>query len=127
MNNGKRERQNNTMNTVKKHLPSLAPASLMGATLAPITPAWAGAGGINGDGDLELNIHFRFPPSSADITRAQEQIQRASALMCDATEGNRRIAKARLSAGGASEPAGDAWHFPPGVLASRHAAFRWSK
>ncbi|MEJ2670057.1 MAG: VWA domain-containing protein [Gammaproteobacteria bacterium] len=65
---------------------------------------------------MELNIHFRFPPSSADITRAQEQIQRASELMCDATEGNMRIAKARLSAGGASEPAGDVWYYPPGVL-----------
>ena len=78
--------------------------------------ALAGGGKINGDGNVELVVHFRFPPLQPDIDRVKEQVQRASELMCDATEGQMKIAKARLMAGGASETAGDVWLYPPGAI-----------
>ena len=77
---------------------------------------FAGAGKVDQNGNVELNIHFRFPPSQEDIDRVQEQVQRASELLCDATEGAMSIRKARLSAGGANEPAGDIWYFAPGAI-----------
>lgn len=79
-------------------------------------PLSAGAGKVDESGNVELNIHFRFPPSQEDINRVQEQVQRASDLLCDATEGGMTIRKARLSAGGANEPAGDIWYFAPGAI-----------
>jgi hypothetical protein len=82
--------------------------------LAPVV-ALAGGGSVDAVGNLELHFHFRFPPTAADIARVQEQIQRSSRMLCDATEGRFRISAARLSAGGAAEPAGDIWYMPPGA------------
>jgi Mg-chelatase subunit ChlD len=78
--------------------------------------AQAGKGSVDANGLVHLNFHFRFPPLQSDIDRVREQIQRASELMCDATEGQMRIGTARLTAGGASEPAGDVWYYPDGAI-----------
>lgn len=78
--------------------------------------AHAGAGAVDAQGDLSLNLHFRFPPQESDITRVRSQMQRASDLMCDATEGRMRISSVRIGAGGANEPAGDIWYYPPGTI-----------
>lgn len=83
--------------------------------------AQAGSGAVDADGKLSLNLHFRFPPQQSDIDRVRGQMQRASDLLCDATEGNMRISSVRLSAGGASEPAGDIWYFPPGAMGRPHS------
>jgi hypothetical protein len=85
--------------------------------VAQATTSLAGDGSVDAAGNLTLNFHFRFPPTDADIARVQEQIQRTSRMLCDATEGRLRITAARLSAGGASEPAGDIWYMPPGAHA----------
>jgi hypothetical protein len=78
--------------------------------------ARAGAGSVEADGDLNLNVVFRFIPAQADIDRVQGQLQRVSRMLCDATEGRMRIRKARLTAGGSGEPAGDIWYYGPGGL-----------
>lgn len=92
------------------------PLALFLQTALGIDAAHAGAGFVDTDGNLNLNFHFLFPPLQADIDRVQDQIQRASEMMCDATEGQMRIASARLTAGGAAEPAGDVWYYPPGSM-----------
>lgn len=89
-------------------------AVLLGALATQ--PAAAGSGFVDEFGDVHLNFHFRFPPLETDLERVQEQMQRASRLMCDATEGQMRIASARLTAGGISESQGDIWYYPPGAI-----------
>ncbi|MCC6640801.1 MAG: hypothetical protein IT386_06535, partial [Deltaproteobacteria bacterium] len=90
--------------------------SLLVSALVP-RPAAGGAGGVEPDGTVDLDIHFRFPPAQIDIDRVRSQTQRASQLFCDATEGQMRFGRVRLTAGGAAEPAGDVWYYPPGVIA----------
>lgn len=90
-------------------------------TFVVFVDALAGSGNVDGDGNLSLNLHFRFPPQQVDIDRVKGQMQRASDLLCDATEGNMRITSVRLSAGGASEPAGDLWYFPPAAMGRPHS------
>ena len=87
--------------------------------LAPT--ARAGSGYVDANGDAHLNLHFRFPPFASDLTRVQEQVQRASQLLCDATEGQMRIASMRLGAGGTSEVLGDIWYYPPGAIGRSRA------
>ena len=92
---------------------------LLALTLVLLGPgeAFAGGGSIDASGNLRLNVHFRFVPTAGDITTVQDQLRRSSRMLCDATEGAVRISDVLLSAGGASEPAGDIWYFPPGALA----------
>jgi Mg-chelatase subunit ChlD len=98
----------------RRALRFLATAAVAAALLSPA--AFAGGGSVDAAGNLSLNVHFRFVPTADDIARVQEQIQRASQMLCDTTEGELRISAARLTAGGASEPAGDIWYFAPGTL-----------
>ncbi len=93
---------------------------LLAASLAA-SGARAGSGDVvvdpdTGDGIIHLNFHFRFPPSDDEIALVQQQTQRASEILCDATDGQMRIGEMRLSAGGASEPLGDVWYYPPGAI-----------
>lgn len=97
--------------------------SLLVSALVP-RPAAGGAGGVEPDGTVDLDIHFRFPPAQIDIDRVRSQTQRASQLFCDATEGQMRFGRVRLTAGGAAEPAGDVWYYPPGVIARSSNAGR---
>jgi hypothetical protein len=78
--------------------------------------AHAGGGSVDSDGSVNLNFHFRFPPSQAEIDRVVSQTKRASRLLCDATEGQMRIGAMRIGSGGAHEPAGDVWYYPPGAI-----------
>jgi hypothetical protein len=79
----------------------------------------AGAAGGSVDeetGEVHVNFHFLFPPQAAEIDRVKEQTERASRLLCDATEGQMRIGSMRLTAGGAAESAGDVWYYPDGAV-----------
>ena len=62
-------------------------------------------------GEVEWNIHFRFPPTVAHLDELEDWVQRASILLCDATEGTLRIGTTRMSAGGLSEAAADFWYY----------------
>jgi len=85
----------------------------------------AGAGTVDADdGEMHLNLHFRFLPQQEEIDRVQAQVRRASRILCDATDGQMRIASMRLSAGGAAEPAGDIWYQPPNATPRSSASGR---
>lgn len=97
-------------------------------SIAAADRALAGAGFVDADdGEIHLNFHFRFPPQPEDIARVQEQAGRASRILCDATDGQMRIATMRLTAGGTAEPAGDIWYQPPGTTPRSSAHGRLSE
>ncbi len=103
------------MSTVRRGHLILAVLAFLWIWISP-GAAFAGGGSVDAAGGLDLNFHFRFVPTANDITTVQDQVRRVSRMLCDATEGRMRIDEVRLSAGGASEPAGDVWYFPPGAL-----------
>jgi hypothetical protein len=82
----------------------------------PELAAAAGGSVDSATGDVHVNFHFLFPPQAAEIDRVKEQSERASRLLCDATEGQMRIGSMRLTAGGAAESAGDVWYYPNGAV-----------
>jgi hypothetical protein len=58
-------------------------------------------------GVIELEFSFRIPPLPKHVTVAREQMQRASQLLCDATDGQIRIGKVRFTVGGDRQEDGD--------------------
>jgi cysteine-rich repeat protein len=74
--------------------------------------ARAGVGSINGDGLMDLELNFRFPPTPDQIDRAKAQLQRASETVCDATDGQIRIRAVRLTGGAVDEDRADVWWHP---------------
>lgn len=75
---------------------------------------FAGSDGKMNNGAMEIGFNFRFPPTSEQIGLVKSQIQRASQILCDATDGQIRITKAFLTQGGASEDRADIWFWPNG-------------
>jgi hypothetical protein len=57
--------------------------------LVPVRQVWAGEGRVDTDGTIDLEVNFRYPPTAAQITTVKEQVQRASAILCDTTDGRR--------------------------------------
>ena len=78
--------------------------------------ARAGGGSMDPDGNISLNFQFLFPPLQTDIDRVREQAERASRMLCDATDGQFRIGSVLLSGGPASEAAADVWYYPDGAI-----------
>lgn len=77
--------------------------------LVPVRNAWAGEGRVDTDGTIDIEVNFRYPPTATQITTVKEQVQRASAILCDATDGQMRIQNARLTGGGAREAKAEIW------------------
>src|SRR4051794_18493418 len=90
------------------------------AVLGTAGGAWAGQGTIdNGQGTVDLEFNFRFPPTSSQITQAREQLQNASGVLCDALDGQLRIGKVTFTAGGPRQDQADFWfHADPGRSSS---------
>ncbi len=75
--------------------------------------AWAGQGVIDSSqGTVDLEFNFRFPPTPGQLTSAREQLQNASAVLCDALEGQLRIGKVTFTAGGPRQDQADFWFHP---------------
>ena len=73
--------------------------------------AWAGDGSINSNGTVDFDFNFRFPPNTAQIAVVKDQIQRASGILCDATDGQLRFRNVRLTAGGTREAQAAYWYY----------------
>jgi von Willebrand factor type A domain-containing protein/flagellar hook protein FlgE len=69
----------------------------------------AGQGRLNADGTLDLQVNFRYPPTTAQIEAVREQMRRANDTICDATDGQVRFGQIRLTAGGTDEDKANLW------------------
>jgi hypothetical protein len=76
----------------------------------------AGEGRVDAtNGDVYFNVHFRFPPTTQQITDVKAAIDMMSFGMCDATDGQMRVKRVTLSQGQPNEDKGDFWlHALPG-------------
>jgi hypothetical protein len=72
--------------------------------LTPLTPwqrsALGGNGKIDNDGTIDLQFKFDFVPSLIDVADAKAALQKASEILCDATDGQARIENVRLTSQG---------------------------
>ena len=89
---------------------------LLGAlvfALTSPTQTRAGAGRINSsDGTMDFEVNFRFPPTSAQITQVKNALTGANTLICDATDGQIRFGKIRLTGGNVDEDKAGIWILP---------------
>lgn len=71
---------------------------LVGLAQLLLTPvARAGSGTIDSNGVLSLDYQFRYFPDETHLAQAQRDLQRASAILCDATDGQVRIGNVKFS------------------------------
>jgi von Willebrand factor type A domain len=97
------------------HIQALAASAAStppGTPAARPRPATRGSGRINAsDGTMDFVVNFRYVPTSADLTRMRDAIRVAADIICDATDGQIRFGRVRLTGGGAEEDRGDIWAF----------------
>lgn len=94
----------------------IASAVVLGV-LAWLAPhAMAGEGRVDAtNGDVFFNVHFRFPPTTQQITDVKAAVDMMSLGVCDATDGQMRVKRVTLSQGEPNEDKGDFWlHALPG-------------
>jgi hypothetical protein len=60
-------------------------------------------------GDVSLKFHFELPPTAQQYQTAIDQIERASKILCDATDGNIRIARIEFLLGDEARSDADIW------------------
>lgn len=81
---------------------------VVGVLLCP-AGSWAGDGQILADGSMNFEINFRFPPTTQQVQDVKDAVQRASAIICDATDGQIQFRDVRLTGGSADEDRGNIW------------------
>ena len=74
----------------------------------------AGTGTLNPDGTMDFQVSFRFPPTQAQIDQLKTAIRGANSLICDATDGQMRFGRVRITAGGADEDQAVIWIYAEG-------------
>jgi hypothetical protein len=89
----------------------LALAVVAGVFVVTTTTVSAGSGSVNADGTIDLTMSFRFPPSTTQLTTAQNNITNASRLLWDATEGQLRIGDVTIQCSTVNEDLADFWLF----------------
>lgn len=77
-------------------------------------------------GDISVKFHFDLPPTQDDYDTAVDQMERASKMLCDATDGNLRIANVDFTLGDEMRNVSDVWwirHNPGITYAQGKATF----
>ena len=89
--------------------------ALFALLLAP-RDARAGDGTVNAtNGDVDFNVHFRFPPTAQQITDVRQAVDMMAVGVCDATDAQMRVRQVTFSQGAPTEDQGDFWvHALPG-------------
>lgn len=85
---------------------------LLLALLAAPGSALAGTGSIDPSGRAALEVNFRYPPTHQQVAEAQSALRRMATLVCDATDGQVRIRRVRMSSAEADEGAAAFWFHP---------------
>lgn len=80
--------------------------------MAGVGNAHAGGGKVNADGTIDLVVNFRVPPTAGVVDTTKQQLERASRLVCDATDGQLRLGLVTLTAGTERLEDGDIWIYP---------------
>lgn len=73
--------------------------------------ARAGNGNIGTDGNIDLVVDVRFPITSAGLTELRERLTTASRVLWDATEGQMRLRRVRITCTPVGEDLADYWIF----------------
>jgi hypothetical protein len=74
-------------------------------------------------GDVSLEFAFMFPPTQADADDAVLALTRANRILCDATDGQVRIARVRWVVGdAAAETADIRWYYSSGLTTRSRAS-----
>lgn len=76
---------------------------------AAASTASAGSGKVNQDGTIDLTAYFLFPPSAKDKLDAISMFEDASELLWNASEGQLRIGKVRLTDRREEQELSDVW------------------
>src|SRR5690606_5787526 len=64
------------------------------------------------DGKFQLRFHYQYFPTSGEVTVLRNEVEKARAQLCDATDGAIKIGGVTLSYGAASAEDGDVWLLP---------------
>jgi hypothetical protein len=90
--------------------PSRVLVGALASTALVALPASAGEGHINSsNGDADFTVNFRYPPTPQQVADVKAAIDLMALGVCDATDGQIRIHKVKLTQGQASEDLGDYW------------------
>src|SRR5690606_27638990 len=63
-------------------------------------------------GKFQLRFHYQYFPTSGEVTVLRNEVEKARAQLCDATDGAIKIGGVTLSYGAASAEDGDVWLLP---------------
>lgn len=78
-----------------------APLTALLSVASATTAAHAGNGSLDAaNQEVNLTVLFRYPPPQGDIDTVIDTVEQASAMLCDVTEGQLRLGKVTLRAGG---------------------------
>jgi cysteine-rich repeat protein len=98
--------------SARSALAAVAGSAAVAASLAAVV-AVAGDGSIDpATGLMDFDFNFRFPPTPQQIQDVKDAIQRASEIICDATDGQIRFGTVRLSEGAVDEDRASFWFHP---------------
>jgi hypothetical protein len=104
-----------TYSPTRPHLSRLRSAAALAVAVVSLVlsaslVAEAGTGSIEPSGRAGIEVNFRFMPSHQQVAEAQLALRRMAELICDATEGQVRLRRIRLSAAEADEGAAALWY-----------------
>ncbi len=86
------------------------PALVAFLTLLAATPSPAGHGSMEDPtGRTAIEVNFRSPPTYQQVAETQAALTRMAALICDATEGQVRLRRVRMTTGEVDEDLAAFW------------------
>lgn len=80
--------------------------------------AWGGSGRIGTDGNIDLTVNVRFPIPPAALTDLRLKLRDASQVLWDATEGQMRLRRVKITCTPVNEDLADFWVFPGNLRSS---------
>ena len=89
---------------------SLTRVATTAALIFSLNISYAGEGSIDpATGDTDFTVHFTFPPTQTQIDEVKVAIEQTALGICDATDGQIRVRKVRLTQSQADADRGDFW------------------
>jgi Mg-chelatase subunit ChlD len=83
--------------------------------LSPSTAIAQDGARINADGTVDFTVYLAFAPTGNDIAELESYLRESSQVMCDATDGQLRYGKVRITTAASAEGVADVWILPDGL------------